>query len=118
MIFVRSMSKKLNVAKQLSKMKKEQWAHGLMTTTVFCLKGNELFKKTEFEGALDLYNQAIHSCPPHRREYNTYKLDTGGWSWVQNWNVGGVGGEDRYLIYFRKSTLKLDFILLIIISFI
>ena len=47
-----------------------------MTTTVFCLKGNELFKKTEFEGALDLYNQAIHSCPPHRREYNTYKLDT------------------------------------------
>jgi len=30
------------------------------------LKGNELFKKTEFEGALDLYNQAIHSCPPHR----------------------------------------------------
>jgi len=30
-------------------------------------KGNELFKKNEFEQAIQLYTQAIETCPPHRQ---------------------------------------------------
>lgn len=39
MIFVRSMSKKLNVAKQLSKMKKEQWARARAYDDSFLFEG-------------------------------------------------------------------------------
>lgn len=31
------------------------------------LKGNELYKKNDFEEALKLYTEAIETCPPHRQ---------------------------------------------------
>jgi len=31
------------------------------------IKGNELYKKNEFEQALQLYTEAIEACPPHRQ---------------------------------------------------
>jgi len=31
------------------------------------VKGNELYKKNEFEEALKLYTEAIEACPPHRQ---------------------------------------------------
>lgn len=30
------------------------------------VKGNELFKKNQFEEAIGLYSQAIETCPKHR----------------------------------------------------
>ena len=30
------------------------------------VKGNELYKKNEFEKAIELYTEAINACPPHR----------------------------------------------------
>ena len=30
------------------------------------LKGNEFYKKNEFEKAIELYTEAINACPPHR----------------------------------------------------
>jgi hypothetical protein len=30
------------------------------------VKGNELFKQNDFEKAIELYTEAINTCPPHR----------------------------------------------------
>lgn len=38
----------------------------LATAQDLKLKGNELFKKNDFEGSMELYKQAIEACPPHR----------------------------------------------------
>lgn len=42
-------------------------AKSLDTALDIKTKGNELFKKNEFEQALVLYTEAIEACPPHRQ---------------------------------------------------